>query len=208
MFGRMKDPVEGTATLVSYNETQLANEYDTTIHAQVVVRADGLEPTAVDAYFGIPNSQLPLMPGVVFDVKVDRSNPKHVQLRKDTKKDRAKARAASAAGHAQAEQLAAQMRGDAPSSPGAGGISGVPGVQVVGMDSPQAQAAMAAAAEQLQQFLGNVSGAAPGATVVEGQPSSKSDAVSELERLAKLRDQGVLSAAEFKAQKEKILRSS
>jgi hypothetical protein len=204
----MKDPVEGTATLVSYNETNLCNEFDTTIHAQVVVTADGLEPTAVDAFFGIPNSQLPLMPGVVFDVRVDRSNPEHVQLLNDAKKDRAKAQAASDAGRAQAEQLAAQMRGGAPSSPGAGVVSGMPGVQILGADSPQVQAAMAAAAEQLQQVLGTASGANLGAPVVAGQPSSEPDAVSKLERLAKLRDQGVLSDAEFEVQKDKIIGSS
>ena len=48
MFGHMKDPADGTATLVSYVETNVVNEFDTVIIAQVVVQAEGLEPTAVE----------------------------------------------------------------------------------------------------------------------------------------------------------------
>jgi hypothetical protein len=35
MFGHMKDPVDGTATLVSYVETNAANELDRVVITQV-----------------------------------------------------------------------------------------------------------------------------------------------------------------------------
>jgi hypothetical protein len=83
VFGHMKDPVDGTATLVSYVETNAANEFDRVVIAQVVVQADGLEPTAVEWTVGIPNSSLPPEAGHVWPVRVDRADPTHLKVDDD-----------------------------------------------------------------------------------------------------------------------------
>ena len=108
MFGHMKDPADGTATLVSYVETNAGNEFDRVIIAQVVVRADGLQPTAVEWTVGVPNSSLPLDPGHVWPVRVDRANPEHVKL--DDDRLAAQGEAARSAGRAEAERVAEQLR--------------------------------------------------------------------------------------------------
>jgi hypothetical protein len=69
MFGRMRTPAEGTARLVSYNEANMRNEFDVYLYVRLVVKANGLERTAVDTYPGIPalaaadGSRLCLDPG-------------------------------------------------------------------------------------------------------------------------------------------------
>jgi hypothetical protein len=115
MFGRMKDPVEGTATLVSYVETNARNEFDVVLIAQVVVQAEGLPPTAVEANPGIPLSQMPVAPGTVLRVRVDRKNPKHLKFLLGEADEDADAQVT--AGRAQAEQIAANMRGESPPPP-------------------------------------------------------------------------------------------
>jgi hypothetical protein len=110
MFGHMKDPADGTATLVSYVETNVANEFDTTVIAQVIVKADGLEPTAVEWTVGVPHGELPMSPGREWPVRVDRKNPKHLKLDEDRQRragDEARER-----GREEAERLAASMRED------------------------------------------------------------------------------------------------
>jgi hypothetical protein len=112
VFGRMKDPVAGTAQLVSYVETNARNQFDVTCIAQVVVQADGLEPTAVEWIVGVPQSELPMAPGRVWRVRVDRKNPKRLKV--DESADREAGEAAQEAGRAEAERLAAEMREEGP----------------------------------------------------------------------------------------------
>lgn len=122
MFGRMKDPVQGTATVVTYDaftapglENNTCPGFEVTLQAQVVVQADGLEPTAVELITNFPQSELPLQPNSVLPVTVDRKNPKHVKLDPNFAKQ-AKSAAKQAAqdttrtAHDQAEELAASMR--------------------------------------------------------------------------------------------------
>lgn len=104
----MKDPVEGTAQLVSYVETNARNEFDVTCIAQVIVEADGLEPTAVEWIVGVPHSELPMDPGRIWRVRVDRKNPKHLKLDEDG--EREAAQEAQESGRAEAERIAAAMR--------------------------------------------------------------------------------------------------
>ena len=70
-------------TLVSYALTNAGNEFDTVIQAQVVVQAPGLEATAVEAYRGVPKGALPLDPGTVWKVKVDRRKPSRLKFLDD-----------------------------------------------------------------------------------------------------------------------------
>lgn len=131
MFGRMKDPVEGTARLVSYQLTNVSNEFDRVIQAQVVVEAPGLEPTAVEITHGVPHGELPLMPGTTWRVKVDRKNPKKVKV---LGADRDEVEAQVEAGRRQAEEVAQAMREG--KHPGAFGTPapGAPTVQIIGAE--------------------------------------------------------------------------
>jgi hypothetical protein len=108
MFGHMKDPVEGTATLVSYVQTSNANEFDREICAQVIVQGAGLEATAVQWQPWVSNATLPLAPGYVWPVTIDRADPSHFKL--DEQRQQAEVDAARTAGREQAEQLAEQLR--------------------------------------------------------------------------------------------------
>jgi hypothetical protein len=108
MFGRMKDPADGTATLVDYVETNTGNEFDTVVIAQVIVKAPGLEPTAVEWTVGVPHAELPMDPGRTWPVRVDRAKPSRLKL--DDKRVEQEAEAARDAGRAQAEQIAESMR--------------------------------------------------------------------------------------------------
>jgi hypothetical protein len=122
MFGHMKDPVAGTATVVSYEaftEPGMASNqrpgFTVTFHAQVVVVAEGVEPTAVEWITNFPQSELPLPPNAQLPVIVDRHNPRHLKLADGFAKN-AKAAAVAAehagdqAAGAQAAALAATMR--------------------------------------------------------------------------------------------------
>jgi hypothetical protein len=71
-------------------------------------------------------------------------------------------------------------------------------VNVFGADSPDANAALA----QVRQALGS----AGGSSGTREQQSD--DPIAKLERLAKLRDGGVISDVEFEQQKQRILGSS
>jgi hypothetical protein len=87
--------------------------FDVVLIAQVIVQAEGLPPTAVEANPGVPLSQMPLAPGMVWKVRVDRQNPKHLKFLSD----QAEADAQVAAGRAEAEQIAAKLRGEGPPPP-------------------------------------------------------------------------------------------
>jgi hypothetical protein len=118
----MKDPAEGTATVVSYQasttpglENNTRPGFEITLHAQVVVQAEGLEPTAIDFITNFPQSELPLQNGAVLPVTVDRNNPKHLKLDRDfvkQAKSDAEGRLAAVTQSAadQARQVAVTMR--------------------------------------------------------------------------------------------------
>jgi hypothetical protein len=225
MLGHMKDPVDGTATVVSYEaftepgfENDTRPGFEVTLTAEVVVSAEGLQPTAVQLITNFPQSELPLGAGATLPVIVDRKNPKHVKLNPDFAKHAKQAakeavdRAGQAA-HDQAQQLAESLRaGQASGAPTTGQqpgpeASSVP-MQVMGVDLAQSAALVA----QVRQMLGanadavaQVSG--PSANTAEGQASAD-DPISKLERLSKLRDAGVLTDAEFEQQKQRLLGSS
>ena len=79
MFGSMKNPVAGTATLVSYTETDHGHR-SPRVHAKMMLHAPGMEPLAVDVSVRIPRAELPLAVGEVWNVQFDRSQPSHVKF--------------------------------------------------------------------------------------------------------------------------------
>ena len=210
MFGHMKNPVNGTARLVSYEETDMRNEFDTTIVAQVVVEGDGVPATAVESRIGVPNSQLPLDAGTTWQVVFERDDPKHF---KAVEPDQQTVEADHTAAVQQAQQLAAQMRAAAPGGAAPVGGFGTPGVTpiIIGGNADPAQ--VAAALGKVQQMFGiDLSGVAAAATQAtqaqQPPPPAATDTVSQLERLAKLHDSGVLTDDEFAAEKQNILGAS
>ena len=48
-----------------------------------MVSAPGLEPTAVEVVRGVPHGSLPLEPGVLWRVRVDRKKPKRMKFIED-----------------------------------------------------------------------------------------------------------------------------
>jgi hypothetical protein len=80
MFGHMKDPVVGTATLVSYTETSHAHRSSTRVSARVTLHAPGLEPQSVEVHVRVPRTELPLTLGEVWNVEFDRTQPSHVKF--------------------------------------------------------------------------------------------------------------------------------
>src|SRR3954469_23614697 len=83
MFGRMKDPADGTVTVVSYSEHHEQKGNDVVLDAQLMVQADGLVPTTVDAKPRVPQSWMPVKLGTEWPVRVDRANPERLEFRFD-----------------------------------------------------------------------------------------------------------------------------
>jgi hypothetical protein len=114
--------VKGTATLVGYEvvstATSEAGFVESSIRAQVVVQAEGVEPTAAQLMILVDEPRLPFPEGYVFDVKVDSGDPTKVRADEDAAKVRteiaAKREASAANGLSRAEELAAQMRRSSP----------------------------------------------------------------------------------------------
>jgi hypothetical protein len=215
MFGRMKDPVRGTAQLVSYEETNFRNEFDTTIVAQVIVKGEGVEPTAVETRIGVPNSQLPLYPGDTWDVVFERDDPKHF---KTVEPDAQQAAANHEAAQQQAQQLAEQMRAGGAASFPAGAMGGMGTPQIIDMSGGAADPEkIAAAMAKVQEMFGvDMSGAAaayaaqPGAAAAAAPAgaATSDDTIEKLERLEELHKSGTLTDAEFEVQKQRILGGS
>jgi hypothetical protein len=124
MFGR-KGWTKGTATLVSYQVVTTTSRNQGTvralIRAQVVAQAEGIEPTSTEFSASVSHQRLPLAPGYVFDVQINRSDPTKVKYIENTQRVveeiRAKRAAGAEAGRAQADQLAAEMQNEASSQP-------------------------------------------------------------------------------------------
>jgi hypothetical protein len=215
MFGRMKDPAEGTATVMGYAEQHEQKGSDVVLDAQVMVQAEGLVPTTVDARPQIPQSWMPVKLGTEWPVRVDRAKPERLEFLFDRV-------------HAPAPPPGAPTPAPAPPNPLAS-FSVSPGVQVFGGTSQQAQEAIGMAEQMTGMDLdgdGKVAGgAAPAAgaspfaaffqaagAAVPGMPAAAApasdDPVSKLERLAKLLDEGAITREEFDAQKKRILGSA
>jgi hypothetical protein len=229
MFGRMKDPADGTATVVSYSEHHQRKGDDVVLDAEVIVQAEGLVPTTVDAKPRVPQSWMPVKLGTEWPVRVDRANPERLEFRFDRVQGGAPAPAAPA-GPApvvtkatttfsvgtpsvqviggtpeqakQAIDMAEQMTGMDIDGDGkvAGGAPAAPGSSVSAwLGAAQAWSQQAGAA---QAAFGVQPPAVPAPAPA---PPASDDPVSKLERLAKLLDEGAITRDEFDAEKKKIL---
>jgi Short C-terminal domain len=205
---RMKDPVRGMAQVVGSTQPP-HNAAFGNCKLTLVVQADGVEPTPVEHQNLLTPVKKWPRPGMSIPVTVDRANPDRISIEWDeiaTGEDTAAA---------QAQAIADAMRAGGATGAGAD-ASGVVGqiqqmfpgatVQVMGGGQPSPEQIA-----KLERFTGRdldgdgqVGGAPPPAAAAEPDPD---DRIEQLERLAKLRESGALTDAEFEAEKRRVLGS-
>ena len=208
---RMKDPVRGQAQVVS-STAHRGDGIWQNCHMQLVVQAEGVPATSAERHELVHHQKWP-MPGLTLPVTVDRADPSKFKIEWDEVQD-SRDRAA-----ANAEALAAMMRGETPPGAGPMGAFGGANIQVVnasGTDPrllPEEKKAklrmLGIDPDQLaiQQGFGPTP-AAQAPQPPAPAPDSGDEVDEQLARLAKLgqlRDAGVLTPEEFEQQKRKIL---
>jgi hypothetical protein len=199
---RMKDPVRGQAQVVSCSQWHGGTSAN--CRMQLVVQAPGVPATAVELDCMVHASRWP-SPGITLPVTVDRDDPQKLKVEWDeveTSQD-SSARAA--------EAMAAAMRGQggAGAAPFGGTASG--GVNVVNLSGGELSEEQAQKLRMLgvdpamiTQAVEQASAMAPGPA---GAGGAEDERLARLEKLGRLRAQGVLTPAEFEAQKRRILES-
>jgi hypothetical protein len=199
LFDRMKDPVRGTANVVSATPLDRSSHGTARCTMELIVQADGLTPTAVTHRDDdTPVERWPSS-GAMLPVTVDREKPERLRVEWDE------------APMANASALAAVPT---PSPPPAEHHS-------IRDEHPEIPPEAAAIVDQLTSMF-------PGATVNVAEPTvvhlsdkitgdastvlaglanalGEGDEVSQLERLAKLHESGALTDGEFAEAKAKLL---
>lgn len=190
----MKDPVEGTAQIVSctgyHGEGVMQN-----CRMQLVVEAEGIEPTAVEHNELVHNRKWP-HPGMALPAKIDRANPKKVKLDWDAVQDSREQAQGSA------EAIAAARRGEG----AAAGIGGMGGAQVINLSGGD----LSQLSDEQRQKLAalGIDPAALGAAAADGGgggDDAGDERLDQLQKLADLKERGALTEKEFEAEKKKLL---
>jgi hypothetical protein len=179
---KMKDPVDGVAQVVGSTQPP-DSAASANINMTLVVQADGFSATTVEHSCMAPTKKWPY-PGSTLPVTFDRTDPDRLKVRWDDVPDSADV------SRQQAEALAAQL------NQGGGGS-----IVSSGGDVNEIVEALQQAMPGAQIQVGDsqvVSGAGAG---------GDDDRIEELERLAKLRESGALTEAEFEREKARILGS-
>lgn len=203
LFNRMKDPVEGIATVVS-STSPPDHASSANCRMNLVVEAEGVAPTSVNVKSMIvPVKKWPY-PGTVLPVLVDRANPENVKILFDKMQTHAETSKASA------DALAAMMRGETPVTGTAGTPAGIPAdkAEIV------AQIQQMFPGARIQVAGSGMPPPSPTAAAGWGPPAASPSAAEQtddrldaLERLARLHASGALTDAEFAAEKRRILGS-
>jgi hypothetical protein len=175
-------------------------------HMELVVQAEGVPATAVQFQGLVHNARWPT-PGMSLPVTVNRADPQRVRIEWDeveSSRDRS---------HRTAEDLAASMRGES----GDAGIAagGVNVVNLSGRDASELTEEQKAKLRMLgidptalaQQQAAASGGGSPtrASSGSDSDDEEMGERLEQLEKLARLRDQGVLTDAEFESQKQQIL---
>lgn len=199
--GGMKDPVRGTAQVVSATMHHGRGIYQN-CQMQLVVQADGVPATAI-SFSGLVHRKRWPSPGMVLPVTVDRADARNVKIEWD------EGQRSDERSRQSAETLAAMMRGE-PAGPGSG-VGGMPTVlNLSGRDLSQLSEEQKAKLQMLG-FDPEALAAQQGAAAAAGVPPAPSaeepvdEDIDRLERLARLKEQGVLNDEEFRTQKRRIL---
>jgi hypothetical protein len=182
---RMKDPVDGTAQVVGSTQAP-DNATSSNVNLNVVVQAEGVPATSVEFSCIAPTKKWPF-PGETLPVTVDRADPTRIKVRWEDVPD------SGDVAKQQADALAAAM------NQGGGAAPGVTGVGAG--DVNQIVAALQQAMPGAQISTDGAGGAAAPAD------AGGTDTVAQLERLAKLKESGALTEAEFEREKARILGS-
>jgi hypothetical protein len=224
-FKRITDPVEGSMHIVGCTALD-PREMRAPCHITYVIQAQGIPAFSGEQVFELWSNQWP-SPGDDLPVVFDRAKPDRVQIQFD----QLPTHADSARMHA--EQLAEQLRaGGAAAATAPGSVQPGPTIAtgpfagwptpttitpiVIGSADPARINDAIARAEQALGMDLNGDGAiggpmapppaqAPPAPPAPAPPAPADDTISRLERLAKLRDTGVITPDEFEGQKRKIL---
>lgn len=196
-FSRIKDPVQGTAQVVSTSyPPHDATSANCRMH--LVVTVPGVPAFPVDEQFMVKLSKWP-SPGDVLPIEASQSEPTKFKIKWK------EVRTGAEDGAALAQQMAAMMN----QQPGQAPMPGVPGQPTVMVDGRQATP------EEIQQYEamtgmdidgdGRIAGGAAAGQAPGAQPAGTTDRVAALERLAALKASGALTDAEFDAEKARIL---
>jgi hypothetical protein len=120
---RMKDPVRGQAQIVSCSMNRGDGVWQN-CHLNLVVQGEGVPATSVEHNELIHRNKWP-SPGMVLPITIDRSNPQKFKIEWDEVQD-SRSRAA-----ANADAMAAMMRGETPPGAGPMGAFGGANIQVI-----------------------------------------------------------------------------
>jgi hypothetical protein len=184
---RMKDPVDGTAQVVGGTQPP-DSATSANVNLTLVVQAEGVPAASIEHSCMAPTKKWPY-PGHTLPVTFDRADPDRLKIRWDEVPE------AGAQAKEQAEALAAQLNqggGGSPMQIPTGGDVGEI-VQALQQQFPGAQVHVGDA------DVGSGSRAPAG--------GEEDDRVSQLERLAKLKESGALTDEEFEREKARILGS-
>jgi Short C-terminal domain len=198
----MQDPVRGTAQVVSASMNRGRGILQM-CRMQLVIQAEGIPPTAV-SFNGLVHYDRWPAPGMVLPVTVDRAEPQRISIDWDEVPSRAERSQQSAEG------LAAMLRGEGGGA-AAGSTGGPMIVNVSGRDLSQLSEEQKAKLRMFGIDPDALAASQTPAGPVPPPPPTEEAAMDErlgrLERLAKLKEQGVLTEEEFEEQKARILES-
>jgi hypothetical protein len=191
LFKRVKDPVEGTAQVVSCSGGSQENAAFFRCWMSLVLTAPGLEPHPVETTKLVRSTKRP-SPGMVLPVTIDRARPDRFEIdwdRVPTRKEVAR--------H-QTEQAANAMQGGGTAAEQIEQV--LPGATIhvegeVGALPPEALDAIRSALDP------------EGSQTQPTAPPSSDDRIGQLQRLADLHEKGALTDEEFAAEKRRLLDS-
>lgn len=189
---RIKDGVEGHARVVSATACTLDGPGLQTCRMTLVVQAGDIPAYSVDHKQTSPSGCWPF-PGMTLPVTVSRSDPQRLRIDFDqvpATRDVARARA---------DDLAATLRGEPTDATAAGYGS----VQFVG---GSAEDLTAEQRDKVEALLGlDLDGDGTVGSGDSRSVTSSADRISQLERLARLRDAGAITDDEYVAEKRRLL---
>lgn len=187
LFRRIKDPVEGTAQVVSCSAYSGEGVWQNT-RLTLVVQALGVEPFTVEKHCLAPASRWP-HPGTQLPVVFDREHTDRLDIKWD----------AVPTGQERAREQAEALRSALAGQPQAQTTTHTQVIDLTG--DPQARGAILGAVEAMTgQDLDGDGRVGPAASA-----APQEDPTSELERLAKLHAGGALTDEEFAEAKRRVL---
>ena len=189
---RIKDGVEGHAQVVSATACTLESGGLQTCRMNLIVQAGDLPAYSVEHKQSSPSGKWP-SPGMTLPVTVSRSNPQRLRIEFD------QVPGTHEVARAQAEQQAAMLRGETFGT----APSGVTPLHFVGGTVDDLSLEQR---DKVERLLGvDIDGDGMVATGDATSFASPASRISELERLARLRDTGALTNDEYVVEKRRLL---